>query len=126
MTEENYNRFLEEWEEEQSLSVEDSIVLFDLTQKEVNILVWLIMEWVSEHSIKNPETTYKKLFLEKKYKEAISFCENIVAKIDKQIVVTESKPDDKKLQKLASTLTEIKESWENRREVAMTFLERRL
>ena len=125
MVEENWNRFLEE-EEWSFLSPEDSIFLFDLTQKEVNILVWLIIEWMNEHSTENPETTYKNLILEKKYEEAINFCDNIVAKIGKQIIVTESDPDNKKLEKLKLSLIEIKKSWKNRREVATTFLERNL
>lgn len=120
------NRFIEEEEQWLPLSAEDSMLLFDLTQKEVNILVWLIIEWMSEHSTKNPDTKYKNMILEKKYKEAIIFCENIIIKIDQQIIVTESNPDNKKLKKLKLSLIEIKKSWKNRQEVAITFRERNL
>ncbi|EKD66453.1 MAG: hypothetical protein ACD_49C00041G0005 [uncultured bacterium (gcode 4)] len=127
MVEENRNRFLDEWEEDSFLSPDELISLFDLTQKETNILVWLIMEWMSENTIESPEITYKSLILAKKYDEAIAFCHCMIEKMSEQIsMVEENGSNDKKLEKLALSLAEIKKSWENRWEVAKTFSERKI
>ena len=111
MVEENWNRFLDEWEEDSFLSPDELISLFDLTRKETNMLVWLIMEWMSESSAENPEFTYKNMILEKKYDKAIKFCHCMIEKISEQIsIIPENKSKDKKLEKLQKALIEIKKS----------------